>query len=102
MIHIIAVITARPGLRDQVLALFRANVPTVLAEAGCIEYGATVDAEGAPAVQTRYGADTFVVVEKWTDMASVKAHGAAPHMLAYAAKTRELVAGRQVHILAPA
>ena len=101
MIHIVAVITTQPGLRDRVLEAFRANVPAVRAEAGCIEYGAVIDAEGAPAVQAKYGPDTFVVIEKWADMAAVRAHGAAPHMAAYAAKTREFVASRAVHILAP-
>lgn len=102
MIHVIAVITARPGQRDRILESFHANVPAVRAEAGCIEYGATVDAEGAPSVQTRYGSDTFVVIEKWADMEALVAHGAAPHMAAYAAKTREHIASRVIHVMGPA
>ena len=102
MIHVIAVITAKPGKRDEVLKHFRANVPAVRAEKGCIEYGAAVDAEAALPVQTRYGADTFVVVEKWESMDALKAHAAAPHMAAYGAKTRELLASRVIHILSPA
>ena len=46
MVHVIAVITAKPGMRDQVLDLFSANVPAVKEEDGCIEYGAPVDADG--------------------------------------------------------
>src|SRR5690349_20109795 len=45
MIHVIAIITAKPGQRAAVLELFRANVPAVHAEAGCIEYGAAIDVE---------------------------------------------------------
>ena len=71
MIHVLAVVTARPGQRAAVLAAFRANVPNVLAEAGCIEYGAAIDAENALPFQTRYGPDTFVVVEKWESMAAL-------------------------------
>ena len=37
MIHVIAVITAKPGKRAQILEAFRANVPNVRAENGCIE-----------------------------------------------------------------
>ena len=37
MVHVIAVITAKPGMRDQVLDLFSANVPAVKEEDGCIE-----------------------------------------------------------------
>jgi len=102
MIHVIAVITAKPGKRDEVLRHFRANVPAVRAEQGCIEYGAAIDADPALPVQTKYGADTFVVVEKWQDMDALKAHAAAPHMQAYGAKTKELLANRVIHILSPA
>ena len=44
MIHVVAVITAKPGKRSEVLAAFNANVPAVRAEKGCIEHGAAVDA----------------------------------------------------------
>jgi quinol monooxygenase YgiN len=36
MIHVIAVLTAKPGKRDEVLKEFRANVPNVRAEKGGI------------------------------------------------------------------
>ena len=47
MIHVVAIITAKPGKRDEVLKNFKANVPAVHAEKGCIEYGATVDTDGS-------------------------------------------------------
>ncbi len=102
MIHVIAVITAKPGLRDSILQAFRANVAAVKAEKGCIEYGAAVDAENALPFQTKWGPDTFLVVEKWDSMDALKAHAAAPHMAAYAAKTREFITSRAIHILQPA
>lgn len=102
IVHVIAVITARPGRRAELLEAFQANVPNVHAEEGCIEYVATVDAEGAGDVQTRFGPDTFVVVEKWASMDALKAHAAAPHMAAYAAKTKDLIASRVIHVLTPA
>ena len=101
MIHVIAVITAKPGKREEVLKHFRANTPAVRAEKGCIEYGATVDADGMGSFQTKFGADTFVVVEKWENTDALKAHSAAPHMAAYAAKTRENIASRVIHVLSP-
>jgi quinol monooxygenase YgiN len=73
----------------------------VRAEKGCIEYGAAIDAEPALPIQTKYGADTFVVVEKWESMDALKAHAAAPHMKEYAGKTKELLASRVIHILSP-
>jgi len=101
MIHVIAVITAKPGKRDEVLKHFRANVPAVRAEDGCIEYGAAIDAEPALPIQTKYGPDAFVVVEKWESMDALKAHAAAPHMKEYGAKTKDLLASRVIHILSP-
>ena len=102
MIHVIAVITAKPGKREEILRHFRANVPAVHAEKGCIEYGAALDAENALPIQTKWGADTFLVIEKWESMDALKAHAAAPHMAAYGAKTKELIASRVIHILSPA
>ncbi len=102
MIHIVAVITAKPGMRESILQAFRANVPAVKAERGCIEYGAAVDLEDGPKFQTKYGPDTLLVIEKWESMDALKAHAVAPHMAAYAATTKEMVASRVIHILSPA
>jgi len=99
MIHVIAILTAKPGLRGKVLEAFKANVPNVLVEDGCIEYGAAVDIEGA---SPAFGPDSFVVVEKWRDLDALKAHGASSHMKAYSASTREWMAARAIHILDPA
>lgn len=102
MIHVIAIITAKPGRRDALLEAFNANVPAVRAEPGCIEYGAAVDMADGPVFQVRYGPDAIVVIEKWENMDALKAHAAAPHMVAYGARTKELVASRAIHILSPA
>lgn len=99
MIHVIAVLTAKPGQREALLALFRANIPAVLAEEGCIEYGPVVDAPGSPAT---FGPDAFVVVEKWASPAALKAHAAAPHMVAYGNASADLIASRAIHVLTPA
>jgi quinol monooxygenase YgiN len=101
MLHVIAVITAKPGQRESILAHFRANVPAVRAEKGCIEYGAAVDLDPALKFQTAFGPDAFVVVEKWESPDALKAHAAAPHMAAYAAKTKDSIASRVIHILKP-
>jgi len=99
MIHVVAVITAKPGQRAAVLEAFQANVPAVLAEQGCIEYQAVIDAKGLPPSKGSIGDDTFMVIEKWASLADLQAHGASAHMLAYGAKTKELLAGRMIHVL---
>ena len=101
MIHVVAILTAKPGQRAAVLEAFQANVPSVHAEAGCIEYGAAIDTEGMGPIQTPFGADTFVVIEKWESVDHLKAHGVAPHMKEYGAKVKDLMAGRVIHVLSP-
>jgi quinol monooxygenase YgiN len=102
MIHVIAIITAKPGQRDAVLAAFNANVPAVRAEKGCIEYGAAVDlSPSLGAMQANFGPDTFVVIEKWESPTALGAHAASPHMAAYGAKTKDMLASRVIHILSP-
>ncbi|HYZ64151.1 MAG TPA: putative quinol monooxygenase [Acetobacteraceae bacterium] len=102
MIHVLAIITAKPGQREAVLAEFRANMPAVHAEEGCIEYGPAIDAEDAGAIQSKLGPDTFCVIEKWASMEALRAHGQAPHMKTYAAKVKDMLASRVIHVLSPA
>jgi quinol monooxygenase YgiN len=101
VIHVVAIVTAKPGRRDDLLAAFRANLPAVRAEAGCIEYEAGVDADG-PSFQTKLGPDVAVVIEKWASIDALKAHSASPHMIAFNAATKDWVASRFIHVLSPA
>ena len=102
MIHVLAIITAKPGLRARILEVFQANVAAVRAEAGCIAYEAVVDVQpGVPGL-AQFGADTFVVVEQWASLEALQAHGVAPHMKAYASQVKDLTASRAIHVLQPA
>ncbi len=102
MIHVLAIITAKPGQREAVLAEFRANMPAVHAEDGCLHYEPAIDAENAGAAQAKLGNDTFCVVEQWASLDALQAHSRAPHMQAYGAKVRDMLASRVIHILSPA
>jgi quinol monooxygenase YgiN len=102
MIHVLAIITAKPGQREAILREFRANIPAVRAEKGCIEYGPAIDADGIGGFQTKIGPESFVVIEKWDNADALKAHAAAPHMAAYSAKTKDIIASRVIHVLSPA
>ncbi len=99
MIRVVAILTAKPGRREEFLALFKANVPAVLEEKGCIEYMPVVDAEGSAA---KLGPDVAVIIETWEDFAALEAHRVAPHMLAFGKATREMLASRTIHVLSPA
>ena len=102
MIHVLAVITAKPGQRERILEAYRDNVAAVRAEAGCVAYEAVVDVANPAPGYAAFGADTFVVVEKWESLEALQAHAVAPHMKTYAAKVREWTANRAIHVLEPA
>lgn len=99
MIRVVAVITAKPGRRDELLAAFRANVANVRAESGCAEYAGHIDAADVGPFQAKFGPDTFVVLESWESPEALKAHIAAPHMKAYGLKTKDLILSRTIHVL---
>ena len=101
VVYVVAVITTRAGKREEVLEIFKKNVPNVLAEEGCIEYVPTVDMQDAGAVQTRFGADTFAVIEKWESLDHLKAHMVAPHMAAYASQVKDMLVDRVIHVSTP-
>jgi quinol monooxygenase YgiN len=102
MLHVLAIIITKPGKRDAVLEAFRANMPNVHAEEGCIEYVPVIDYSEFGPFQKEFGADTFVVIEKWASPEALNAHAAAPHMKAYAEKTGALIEKRNIHVLSPA
>jgi quinol monooxygenase YgiN len=99
MIHVIATITAQPGERDAVLALFSKNRPAVLAENGCISYEAVVDVPNFGTIQTPLGNDTFAVIERWESAEALKAHAASAHMAEYGRNTKPLLASRVINVL---
>ena len=99
MINVIAIITAKPGMRAQILEAFKANVPAVLAENGCVEYSAAIDTEGMGGFQAQLGEDSFAVIEKWESKEALMAHAVSDHMKAYGKLTKDMVADRAIHIL---
>jgi len=99
MLHVLAFITAKPGMRDAVLQEFRANMPAVHAEEGCIEYVPVIDVPTFGPFQAELGSDTFVVVEKWANTEALNAHAASAHMKAYAARTADMIEARVIHVL---
>lgn len=102
MIVVLAEINLREGTRDAFLAEFHKIVPLVRAEAGCIEYGPTVDVAVSLPVVGEPRANVVTVVEKWDSIAALEAHLVAPHMLEYRPKVKEFVSNVALRILEPA
>jgi quinol monooxygenase YgiN len=90
MIHVIASIGVKQGKRATFIEIFKANVPAVLAEAGCIEYNPTVDTDSG--IEAQWKDETVVtIIEKWKTTEALKAHLAAPHMVQFHEDTANLV-----------
>jgi len=98
MIHVLASITVKASELEAFLEIFKANVPNVLEEEGCVEYSATVDFPTELPIQES-NENVVTVVEKWETFAHLEAHFTAPHMLEYKAKVEGLVEDVSLKIL---
>jgi quinol monooxygenase YgiN len=98
MIHVIASITVKTSERNAFLEIFKANVPKVLGEEGCVEYSATVDFPTEVPIQET-NPNVVTIVEKWETFPHLEAHFTAPHMLEYKAKVEGMVEDVSLKIL---
>lgn len=98
MINVVASITIKAGERDKFISLFKANLPAVHAEEGCIEYFPAIDVElGVPTQDLNENVVT--IIEKWESLDHLKAHGVAPHMLAYRESVKDIVEGMSLKVV---
>ena len=98
MIHVIASITVKASERKAFLEIFKANVPKVLEEEGCVEYSVTVDFPTEVPIQET-NENIVTIVEKWETFPHLEAHFTAPHMLEYKAKVEGMVEDVSLKIL---
>lgn len=98
MIHVLASLHIKPGRREEFLAIFKANVPHVLKEQGCIEYIPAIDIASGIADQVEND-DIVTVIEKWSSLDALHAHMQAPHMLAYSEKVKDILENVTLKIL---
>ncbi len=100
MIHVIASITVKEDAFDAFIDILKTNVPKVLKETGCLGYAPAKDLPtGLPVQKTDPGVIT--IIEKWESPEALQAHLASTHMLEYKQKTKDMVTGLSVKILAP-
>jgi len=98
MINVIASIRIKEGKVSDFLAIFKANVPNVREEKGCIEYFPAVDVDAGLPPQTLDG-NMVTIIEKWEDLEALKVHLVAPHMLAYREKVKDMVVDLSLRVL---
>ncbi|MGYP001292474667 len=98
MIHVIASITVKDTQLESFIEIFKANIPNVMKENGCIEYSATMDVETDVAIQ-QTDKNVVTVIEKWESLSHLKAHFTAPHMLDYKSRVDDMVETVSLKIL---
>ncbi len=90
MINVLASIHVKEDRVPEFLKLFKANIPNVLQEDGCIEYAPAVDIDADLPPQV-LDANVVTIIEKWESLDALRAHLKAPHMLAYKEAVKDLV-----------
>jgi quinol monooxygenase YgiN len=73
----------------------------VIAEEGCIEYGAAVDLASGLGVQPPLRPDAVTIVEKWASLAALKTHLTAPHMGSYRDRVKGFVVKATIQVFEP-
>ena len=98
MVHVIASIRVKQGSLEKYAALFKENVPNVLAEDGCLQYTPCRDADTGWKAQEQ-DPMRITIVEQWASMAALKAHAEAPHMTAFRQRAAHLVEDVSLRVL---
>jgi quinol monooxygenase YgiN len=99
MIHVLATVELHPGMRAAWLEKFHAVMPAVHAEDGCLAYEPCIDVDSGFSAQAAIGPDRVVIIERWRDLAALKAHSVAPHMKEYRAGVKDFVKGMTLQVL---
>ena len=97
MIRVVATLKVKAGHRAEFIEIFKANVPNVLKEKGCLEYVPTVD---LPTDMPQAMDENIVtVIEKWESPEALKEHSVAPHMKAFREKVKDILESSSLRIL---
>ena len=98
MIYVIANSVLKPGMKDEFLKIFKANIPNVLAEDGCIFYTPCTDVDMGKGINE----DSVTIVECWESPEHLKAHLAAPHMKKFIEDVRDMRVSSSLSVVTPA
>lgn len=98
MVTVIASISLKPDCMQDFMRVFRANVPQVRAEAGCIEYYPTIDVP-ADLPPQKLEENVVTVIEKWESVDALHEHFKAAHMASYRENVKDMVQGVSIKVL---
>jgi quinol monooxygenase YgiN len=98
MINVIASIRVKKGRTSDFLIIFRALLPDVRKEKGCIEYSPAVDVDAGLSSQI-LNENVVTIIEKWENLETLRDHLAAPHMQIYREHVKDIVEDVSLRIL---
>jgi len=98
-VFVVATITVKEGKLEEYINIFKANVPNVIAENGCIFYEPVVDTKSGIDIQDPLRSDVMVVMEKWESLDALLIHLDAPHMNTYREAVKDIVTGVKLQVL---
>ena len=98
MIHVLASLQIKEGHVAEFIDIFKANIPNVLKEQGCIEYAPAIDVPTGLPPQA-LDKNLVTIVEKWESLDDLLAHLSAPHMLTYGERVKDIVVDKSLKIL---
>lgn len=98
MINVIAAIRVQEGRQREFLEIFKALVPTVVAENGCHAYFPAVDVASGLPIQAS-DPNVVTVIERWESLEALNAHLGAAHMAAFRDQTLDLVIDVSLKVL---
>jgi|SRR5665647_538800 len=101
MINVIASIHIKEQRKQDFIEIFKSNIPNVLNEKGCVEYMPTIDFPTNLPPQ-EVNENVVTIIEKWTSFEDLQAHLAAPHMIAYKDRVKDLIEKVSLKILTAA
>lgn len=97
MVNVIARSRIKSGCMEEYLRILKANVPTVLAEEGCLRYEPCLDVDADPAK-----GEYVTILESWESQAHLQAHLETKHMAAFREAVGPLREENIVQVVMPA
>ncbi len=100
MVNVIARSRIKAGKMEEFLRILKENVPTVMAEEGCIRYEPCLDANVGIGAEAEM--DCVTILESWESPDHLRAHLETPHMKAFRDAVTPLRLENSVTVVTPA
>ena len=102
MIYVLATSELNEGCREKFLEILKANVPNVLAEAGCVMYVPNIDFPSGLSAQKEVRENVVTIIEGWESMDHLMAHLKTPHMAEFRTKVAGMRKSSTLNVVTPA